>query len=1130
MAFASLAANLNAQVTTASMSGKVSDANGQPAPGAVLKATHTPTGTVYTTVTRNDGSYNINNMRIGGPYTVEVELLGSNKEAYDNVYLQLGQDLVLNPALSQDTKTLDVVTVTGTQDAVISASRTGAQEIFTSNEISKLPTINRSLSDFTQLTPMASKNGGFGGISYRFNNVTVDGASFSNSFGLSSQLGASGIEPISLDALEQIQVMIAPYDVRNGGFTGAGINSVTKSGDNTWHASAYMYAKSPSMMGYRMKDEIIDVADFSNHQYGVSVSGPIVKNKLFFYLNGEIDRQETPITWTTESPGSAVNASRLKDLSNFLKEELGYNPGEFDVTKRKTEAYRATARLDWNINQNNALSVKYYFLKSYNTNNPSTSGAPSQGRGPNVNAIPFSSTFYRLNNNFNIVMLDLNSKINDRMSNYFKVGYSAIRDFRDMDGGFFPQVDILNGSYDVTGKYSGGDKSYTAFGTETNSYNNMLNSDIFQIQNNFVMNFGKHEVLVGTQSDYRHFMNGFAQNYPGSWVFNSVEDFKFNVLATKDYLAANGGNIAGFNIANFDPTAYGFSANVTGVANSGSTGYTSYLQKYAMGNEFPMAYVDVFNLGLYAQDKWTINDKFNLTFGVRFDVPFFVTHLQKNDAVAAETYRDGIKVDVAKYPSPQPVISPRIGFNYNPLKNQALQIRGGSGIFAGTPPYVWLSNQAGNNGVLFGDINVRDSIGKLGLGFTGDINTYKPAEGAATRSDIAVTESDFKYPNIWKSDIAVDYNLDGWIFTVEGLFSKDINAIYHDNIGLVRTDKFVNDGSGQNARPFYSGKYYSDEPGNKKAANNVVLLRNTNKGYSIFGSVQIQKTFDEGVLKGWYINGSYAFGRAKAATDGSSSVATSAWKYRPSLDPNTPDLAYAASSVDGRLLLSTSYTYDWSKYGSINFGLIYQMYSPFRYTYTYNGDMNGDMQSANDVMYIPKNFEEVKDHLSINGDVDLVQSTSKKTVYVENNFDTKEEAWAAMDAFIKQDPYLSKNRGKFAERNGAKAPLVHQLDLSIYHDFKFYFGGKRSHTLRVSFAIANVLNLLNKNWGVQYTTVYGYAASPQYNFLTVTEKPNEANDYNVKYKMATNLDKGTFKENYGNDSRWQLQFGIKYIF
>ncbi len=1097
--FLMLATVMQAQVTTSSMSGRVTDNAKEPLIGATVVATHTPTGTVYGASTRMDGSYNIPNMRIGGPYTIEVSYIGYNTETLKNVTLSLGEDFVLNSTLKEDTHLLDEVVVVGDGNtSVFSSNRTGAQEIITRDKMDRLPTVNRSLSDFTKLTPMSS-GGNFGGASYRFNNITVDGASFNNSFGLSSSLGAAGTEPISLEALEQVQVMIAPYDVRNGGFTGAGINSVTKSGSNDFHASAYMYLKSPDLIGYRIKDNILSVSEFSNKQYGISLSGPIIKNKLFFYLNGELDRQETPITYTTAN--SAVDAAVLQDISNFLNTQFGYNPGSFDLSKQNTQADRLTMRVDWNVNKNNVLSLKYYYLKSFNTNNPSTSGAPLNGRGPNQYAIPFSSSFYRTNNNFNIIIADLNTKINNNMSNYFKIGYSALRDFRDMDGGFFPQVDILNGDASNL-------MAYTTFGTEANSYNNKLNTDIFQIQNNFVWNLGKHQITIGTQSDYRSFENGFAQNYPGSWVFSSVDDFKFNVFAAKDYLQSNGGSITGFNINNYDPATYNLNPINKGITNSAGTGFTYYTQKYAIGDSFPYAKVNVMQLGFYLQDKWSMSDRFNFTYGLRADVPVFLTDLPSNDRVASETYRDGIKIDVSKYPKTQILLSPRLGFNYKPLEDNSLQFRGGTGLFTGTPPYVWLSNQAGNNGVLFGDIDVRGAANLATLGFTGDINSYKPAAGVPTRADIAITDPNFKYPTLWKSNFAFDYRfLDGWIATVEILHSKDVNAIYHDNIGLVRTDNFVNDGSGEKARPFYSG-FYSDESGNKNAANNVVMMRNTNKGQSWFTTLQLQKDFRRGVLKGLNLNGSYTFGKAKSVTDGTSSVATSAWRYRAALDPNAQEFGYSAGSFDGRLLVSATYTADWGRNSSSSIGLVYQRYRPFRYTYTYNGDANGDSRSENDLIYIPNSLSEIVNNLDAAG------------------FASQQEAWNALDAFISQDPYLSKHRGQFAERNGAVVPFANQLDLSLNHDIRLYQANERYHTLRFSFNIANFLNLLNKDWGVQQTTVLG---NQQYQFLRVTQKPSKTNDYTLKYSMRNDLPE-TFQDFIGNSSRWQMQFGVKYIF
>lgn len=1097
-----MAVSAMAQVTTSAISGAVVDQNGAPLIGVTIKAVHTPTGTIYATSTLKNGKYNIGAMRVGGPYTVEASYVGSQGEAYNNINLTLGQEATLDFKLNEGAVSIDNVVVVGKSDAVFNTNRTGAQEVITKEMMAKLPTLNRSVSDFTKLTPMSS-GGNFAGTSYRYNNVTVDGASFNNSFGLSSSLGASGTEPISLEALDQIQVMITPFDVRNGGFTGGGINSVTKAGNNEFSGSAYFYKKSPSMQGYRQKDNVVPINDFINNQYGVSISGPIIKNKLFFYVNGEMDRIEFPISYTINNPDTRVKPGQMTNIAEFLNTQLGYNPGNYMVTNRPTQADRITARIDWNINSKNTFSFKYYYLKSFSTNSPSTSGAPANGRGPNKYAIPFSSSYYRANNNFNIFIADLNTIIRPNLTNTLKVGYSSLHDYRDMDGGFFPQVDILDS-----------ESSYTVFGTEGNSYNNKLDSDIFQIQDNLTWVVGSHQLTLGTQSDYRRFKNGYAQNYPGAWVFSSFDDFKFNVLATKAYMAGNNNSVTGFDITQYNPATFGLTGVVNGgIPNNGAAGMnsTSFRQKYSLTDDFPYAKVDVLQLGFYLQDKWTVNNNLSITLGVRVDTPIFMTDLPQNEKVAKEKFRDGIMIDVAKYPKTTPLVSPRVGVNWKPINNDImLQVRGGTGIFTGTPPYVWISNQAGNNGVLFGDLNISGDALK-GMGFTGVLDQYKPANGTAPQADISITAPDFKYPSLWKSTAAVDFKWKGWVATVESLYSKDINGIAHDNIGIVTKGELVNDGSANSRRTAYEGTFYSNEPYNAKGANNVIMLRNTGKGYSIYTTFQLQKQFTQGVFRGLNLNASYSFGTAKAVSDGSSSVAYSAWQYTAKVDANSNELGYTLGAFDGRWLVSASYTAEWSKKASTSFGLIFQRYRPFRYSYAYTGDANGDKASSNDLIYIPKDFSEAKDHLD------------------KGDFATQEEAWTYLDNFIKQDPYLSEHRGDYAVRNGAMAPFASQIDINISHDINVYVGKNRDkkNTLRFMFNIGNFANLLNKDWGVQQTTVLG---NQQYQLLAVTQTPKAANNYLLKYKVVKDPPKNTFKDNFGVTQCWSMQFGIRYSF
>lgn len=1086
--FTCMSVHLNAQVTTSSMSGKITDPANETLIGASVKATHVPTGTVYRTMTSDNGSFRLNNMRIGGPYSVEVSYVGFATEVITGIQLVLGGEYTLNVALREDSQILGEAVIMGDRNPIISSSRTGAQEIITREKMDKLPTLNRSLDDFTRLTPMSSgKN--FAGTSYRFNNVTVDGASFNDSFGLSSALGASGTEPISLEALEQVQVMIAPYDVRNGAFTGAGINSVTKSGSNEWHASAYTYMKSPALSGWMQKDDINTPSDFKNHQYGVSVSGPIIKNKLFFYVNAEFDRQEVPVNYkpradknqTVSGQYSIADEETLQGISDYLQKNFNYNPGSYNVSNRPTQADRVTSRVDWNIDRNNTLSLKYFYLKSFNTNSPSTSGAPANGRGPNSFAIPFSSTYYRSNRNFNIFMADLTTKINDNVSNSLKVGYSALRDYRDMDGGFFPQVDIKSDG-----------NAYTTFGTEANSYNNMLNSDIYQIQDNLTWNLGDHEFTIGTQNDYRRFKNGYAYSFAGTWTYNSLEDF---------YTDAN--RYLAWRDAGSDP-----STRPTTIA-------TGFSQKYAIGGTFPYAKVDVLSLGAYLQDKWSVLPNLKLTLGLRVDMPIFLTDLERNPDAEALTFQDGAKIDVSKYPGTHPLLSPRLGFNYDAFNDGTLQVRGGTGIFSGTPPYVWLSNQAGNNGLLFGDLT-------KGRPFDG-IALYQPTstEVKEAKMDLAVTDKDFKYPQLWKSNIAFDYKFEGgWIATVEMLYNKDVNNIYHRNIGLNNPQAYVTEGEGK-ARPYFKdatgNSYiaYNATNGAASGATNVVLMTNTSKGYSLYTSLQLQRTFTAGVLKGLYVNGSYTFGKAKGVTDGSSSVASSAWKYRPAIDPNANEVGYSSGSFNQRFLLQASYTANWSKNASTSFGAVYQIYQPFRYSYTYNGDVNGDGQNMNDLIYIPKDKNDMR------------------IVAASGDTRTVDEIWQSIDAFISQDPYLKKHRGEYAERNGAVTPYANQLDVNISHDIKLPMKNGQTHTLRFSFDISNFLNLLNRDWGVTETTMLGSSSSPQYQFLSMTEAPSATNGYTPGFTMPlVNKEplSTTFKDLNSSSSRWQAQFGIKYFF
>lgn len=507
-------------------------------------------------------------------------------------------------------------------------------------------------------------------------------------------------------------------------------------------------------------------------------------------------------------------------------------------------------------------------------------------------------------------------------------------------------------------------------------------------------------------------------------------------------------------------------------------------------------------LGFYVQDRWTITPNFNLTLGLRADIPIFTSKLDHNPVFDGVIFRDGRTIDTAKLPSTNVMLSPRVGFNWDVMGDHTLQIRGGSGLFAGTPPYVWIGNQAGNNGLLFGQV-------ETGYAFSGEVNAPKPDNGQPAKASIAITDPELKYPQIWKTDLAVDYRFGkGWIATVELLYNKDVHALYHTDINHPNYDRsWVTNLGGADNRPYLIKNKLNSE------AYDVIMLTNTNKGYSFYTTLQLQKDFLTGPLKGLYLNGSYTFGVSKSVTDGSSSVASSAYKYRPAVNPDADELGYSAGSFPDRILLQASYRIEYAKSMATSIGVIYQRYMPFRYSYTYNGDVNNDSYSYNDLIFVPEKMSDIR----------IVPAAGDKR--------SELAIWHDIYSFIKQDPYLRYHRGEYAERNGGRAPYVNQVDLNFAQDFFLETASGQRNTIRVSLDISNFLNLLNKNWGVRQSTPSGW--NQQYQFLQMTEKPSAANNYTPGFTMPEKngaVPTSTFEDYISPSSRWAMQIGVKYMF
>ncbi|HTE11286.1 MAG TPA: TonB-dependent receptor [Chitinophagaceae bacterium] len=1145
-----------AQETTSEIQGIVTDDKGAALAGATVVATHQPTGTKYSTTTRKDGRYNLPNLRIGGPYEVKITYVGFQEDKQDNVTLLLGQEFKADFKLTAASTTLtEVVVATRRVDKVFNNSHTGSQEIISRSQIERLPSVSRSLQDFAKLEPTASSTSfgqSFGGRSSQYNNLTVDGANFNNSFGLSGTLGGqTNSQPISLEAIEQIQVSTSPYDVTQGGFTGAGINSVTRSGTNQFKGSVYTALKGAGTQGYHVDNVDVVKTPLSFNLRGFTVGGPIIKNKLFFFISGEQVRQQVPATSYTASDaghpavtGSVSRANRdsLNALIGLLdKYADGYNPGAFEGYNFTTNSDKITAKLDFNINKNNTLSVKYNYLKSYADQFPSgsrpnngTSLVTSGSGASNNTAMPFYSSGYRINNNFNILIAELNTRISNKASNKLQVGYTALRDFRSQHSNSqtMPFVDILDGAGNI----------FTSFGYEMYTYNNLLNTDVFQFSDIFKLYKGAHELTFGTQDYYRKYKNAFAPGYQGVYQFNSLNDFRNSLIG--------------------------------GAANSRNY----YLQYSALKDgSFPFAFAGSTELGFFAQDKWRVSKDFTVTYGLRVDMTIFKQDFTDNPYFDALPFKDGQTYNIGKAPGNAVIVSPRLGFNWDVLGNKSFQMRGGAGIFSGPPPFVWISNQASNNGIQFGAVQtigtpptagippVTNNNGPIipGTGTAFNTNIPRPPAGVPNTSySTALVDNNFKYPTVVKTNLAFDKKLgNDWSVTLEGSYSKDINSVYYSNLNLNETNGFALAGTdtrtrytifnGANTVPenyasYKSNKYYYNKPSvltaqyTSRFENNTVadptlgtaiLMKNSKKGYAYTATARLEKTF-----KNLFASVAYTFSKAKNIAEGGS-TASSLWSARAvsNTDPNGDNMAYASYYQPHRVIAFASYRFEYAKHFATSIGLVFEAAPAGVTSYIYANDLNGD-GNTNDLVYVPKSASEIS--LIAAGSYNANTHTGSTTGTTADPR-TSAQAWTQLDNFIKQDHYLNFHRGQYAEANAVVMPFFKKLDMNITQDIYFFTGknaDRNKHTLKLSLDVLNVGNFLNRNWGLvktptlssnasgfQLLTFEGLAAdgkTPLYSF------PYQDAGSTTSFAPRTN----SYTYNTGITSRWQMQFGIRYLF
>jgi hypothetical protein len=1075
------------QVTKSGMNGTVTSESGEALPGATVVAVHEPSGTQYGAVTNTDGYFNIQGMRPGGPYTVRVSYVGYSTATYTDITLLLGESFILNAQIKQSAIPVEEVVVTGYRRSKFNTTKTGASTNISNDQLTSVPTINRSIRDIAQLSPYA--NGmSFAGGDGRSTNFTVDGANFNNNFGLSSSLPGGG-NPISIDAIEEIQVVIAPFDVRQTNFIGGGINAITKSGTNSFKGSAYTYFTNQNMRGNKIGDVDFGERDKESRQgYGITFGGPIIKNKLFFFVNGELElRPGQVVTWrpsdngvaNTEEMLSRTSVSDMELVKQHLIDNYGYDPGSYTDYPADETNKKLLARIDWNINDNNKLSVRYNYTKNmaWNPTNGNSNNAGYRNRSMDrisQYSMAFSNSIYSMDNIVHSYSVDLNSRFSDKISNQFLTTYSRLNDIRGSNSDKFPFIDIMyDDDQDATTPYPV--EPYMSAGYELFTWNNGVRNNIFNVIDNVTYSTSNHKITAGVSFEHQMANNSYMRNGTGYYRYANLQDF-LNQAAPRDFALT-----------------YGYD-----------------------GEKNPAAEVAFNQFGLYAQDEWNVTSDFKLTFGLRADYLKYVDNILTNNAILALDY-GGKHIDTGKWPEGNVQFSPRVGFTWDVMGNQSLKLRGGTGIFAGRLPLVFFTNMPTNSGMVQGSYNavttynsdwtidnVDPALATLAGPMITDVdemisylnlpNTITPEEGVLPR-DVNAVDPEFKMPQVWKTSLAVDYNLPVSFpitVTLEGIYTNSINGVMLKNYNLRQPDATWERFSGSDDRYIYP-----DDADIEYTSRNAFVLANNSDGWGAIGNI----TLTTEPAKNLNIMAAYTHTESKEISGMPGSAAYSA--YNGLIEVNGPHLPWVQRSqyvIPNKAIASISYTVPYANgHMSTSFNLFYTGYSSGGYSFTYTNDMNGDGYGT-DLIYIP----------SERGDIQFVSGEDENAFF----------------AFLEQDKYLSKHQGEYAEAYSARAPWVHNIDLRVAQNFSINTGNTK-HTLQISLDILNFGNMLNSEWGVSKNM---YNSN---NGQILTYEGVDANNV-PSFSMVRDSDNNflteTYSTYYSYYQCWQLQIGARYFF
>ena len=1072
-----------AQITTSSLAGKVT-ADGEDVIGATVEAVHQPSGTRYNAVTNAKGMYTINGMRVGGPYQVSISYIGYETKKVTGITLQLGETYNLSTAMNEDAKVLGDVVVIG-KGSKFANEKTGAATNISNAQITNMPSISRSITDYTRLSPYGGNGMTFAGQDGRTANFTVDGASFNNNFGLSSNLPGGG-NPISIEAIEEMQVVISPFDVRQTGFIGGGVNAITKSGTNTFQGSAYIYHQNENMRGDAIEGEQISGAREKDRKttYGFTLGGPIVKDKLFLFVNGEMQKVPTVANrWRASEDGvadadnfiSRTTTADLQKVSDYVKQKYGYDTGSYNSFPADESNYKFLARLDWNITNNHHLALRYNYTKNRVWNAPNSSsmdgGTRMSGARTSQYSMAFANSMYSMDNLVHSFSLDLNSRLTENLSNQFLATYTKADDVRGTDSDEFPFIDILKDN-----------QIYMALGYELFTHQNAVHTTTWNLKDDVTYYLGNHKVMGGLSFEHQMADNQYMRNGTGYYRYSSLDDFLTGAAPEIVCLT------------------YGYN-----------------------GETSPAARVQFNKLGIYAQDEWNINPNFKLSYGLRADGFFFNNgDLMTNNAILGIDY-GGRSVDTGKWPGTNFSISPRVGFTWDVLGDKSLKVRGGTGLFTGRLPLVFFTNMPSNGGMVqyqaqlnsksadmsqFAGGLVTDANGKASIAALRDKlismgypETITPEQGSIPSSFCGI-DPDFKMPQVWKTSLAVDYAVPvsfPLTVSVEGIFNKNINAAMLRDWSQKSVDGFARFNGADNRPVFPSDAYYTyvNDKG-KEVSTSAYVLENTSRGYGWSTSVTVNARPAEWIN----LMAAYTHTASKEVTSLPGSNASSVLNYTSTWEGVNNFRLHNAENLTPDRFIANATIHD--KSGN-HYSLIYETWrGGYNYSFMTANDMNGDGYNY-DAIYVPTD-KEVADGLF--------------------RFKTEDDKTRFMD-FVHNNDYLSSRQGKYTEANSFYSPWVHRIDFAYKHDFKVNVG-KSVHKLQLSFDMKNVLNFFNSSWGVsKYLNPALGSDGPRVLKYEGVDKDGFAT---FSTPAAVNGNVKSFVPYHSIGQCWYASIGIKYCF